>query len=190
MSSFDALLLRARRMAQRSRAAAACVSCKESKARCSDYRPCARCKRAGIICKDFRFPVSLFHSIQAIETHTVPIIRTSADQASPGYMDAVHGSAAPALQERKPAAWNHHHGIGGGNGHHGGGGAACWVGGEETDPRRSSEDQQQVCGYDKGRHNAQLTNLLLLLEPRGEQSGGRWTDDLSAMWLCDEWALT
>jgi hypothetical protein len=43
----DDPLQRARRMAQRSRAASACLSCKASKARCSDYRPCARCKKAG-----------------------------------------------------------------------------------------------------------------------------------------------
>ena len=36
-------------MAQRSRAAAACLPCKASKTRCNDYRPCARCKKAGII---------------------------------------------------------------------------------------------------------------------------------------------
>ena len=41
-------LQRARRMAQRSRAAAACLPCKASKTRCNDYRPCARCKKAGI----------------------------------------------------------------------------------------------------------------------------------------------
>jgi hypothetical protein len=43
----DALLLKARRMALRTRAAAACMPCKANKARCSDYRPCARCKKAG-----------------------------------------------------------------------------------------------------------------------------------------------
>ena len=48
-----ALLLRARRMAQRSRAAAACLNCKTHKSRCSDYRPCARCKKSGAdICMD------------------------------------------------------------------------------------------------------------------------------------------
>jgi hypothetical protein len=40
-------LQRARRMAQRTRAAIACPPCKASKAKCSDYRPCARCKKAG-----------------------------------------------------------------------------------------------------------------------------------------------
>ena len=44
-----ALLLRARRMAQRSRAATACLPCKANKSRCSDYRPCARCKKIGTI---------------------------------------------------------------------------------------------------------------------------------------------
>jgi hypothetical protein len=35
--------MRARRMATRRRAEAACSNCKERKTRCSDYRPCARC---------------------------------------------------------------------------------------------------------------------------------------------------
>ena len=53
----SALLIRARRLAQRSRAAAACPPCKKSKLRCSDYRPCARCKKSGLdVCMDF--PVS------------------------------------------------------------------------------------------------------------------------------------
>ena len=43
----DALLLRARRMAQRTRASAACLRCKANKVRCSDYRPCAQCREVG-----------------------------------------------------------------------------------------------------------------------------------------------
>ncbi len=40
-------------MAQRSRAAAACLLCKTVKSRCSDYRPCARCKKSGTdVCMD------------------------------------------------------------------------------------------------------------------------------------------
>jgi hypothetical protein len=48
----DNLLQRARRMAKRSRAAAACLPCKASKAKCSDYRPCARCKKGKETCSD------------------------------------------------------------------------------------------------------------------------------------------
>ncbi len=50
----NALLLTARRMAQRSRAPAACLRCKAKKVRCSDYRPCARCSKATppCMCKD------------------------------------------------------------------------------------------------------------------------------------------
>jgi hypothetical protein len=40
-------LQRARRMAQRSRSATACMFCKVRKAKCSDYRPCARCTKNG-----------------------------------------------------------------------------------------------------------------------------------------------
>ena len=38
------LLLKARRMATRTRAAAACKPCRAKKSKCSDYRPCAQCK--------------------------------------------------------------------------------------------------------------------------------------------------
>ena len=44
MSSDAKLLLRARRMATRIRAASACKPCKAKKSKCSDYRPCAQCK--------------------------------------------------------------------------------------------------------------------------------------------------
>ena len=40
-------LMRARRMATRRRAEAACPPCKSKKARCSDFRPCARCSQLG-----------------------------------------------------------------------------------------------------------------------------------------------
>jgi hypothetical protein len=49
----SALLLRARRLAKRSRAETACFLCKGSKSRCNDYRPCARCKKSGArLCLD------------------------------------------------------------------------------------------------------------------------------------------
>ncbi len=42
-------------MAQRSRAAAACLPCKANKSRCSDFRPCARCNKLGsTVCKDLQ----------------------------------------------------------------------------------------------------------------------------------------
>jgi hypothetical protein len=47
------LLLRARRMATRIRAAAACKPCKSRKLKCSDYRPCAQCKTSTpLLCLD------------------------------------------------------------------------------------------------------------------------------------------
>ena len=49
----DALLARARRMATRTRAGAACVPCKFKKAKCNDYRPCKRCLDSGSdLCTD------------------------------------------------------------------------------------------------------------------------------------------
>jgi hypothetical protein len=53
-------LLRARRMALRSRAAMACVPCKARKSKCSDHRPCKRCKSAGgtLNCLDTSSPQS------------------------------------------------------------------------------------------------------------------------------------
>ena len=52
----SALLLRARRLAKRTRAEAACQLCKRSKLKCSDYRPCARCKKSGVAtCMDLQY---------------------------------------------------------------------------------------------------------------------------------------
>ena len=50
----DALLARARRMATRKRAEAACWPCKLKKAKCNDYRPCKRCLDSGsdLLCTD------------------------------------------------------------------------------------------------------------------------------------------
>ena len=42
-----AQLMKARRMATRRRAEAACLPCKARKVRCSDFRPCARCASSG-----------------------------------------------------------------------------------------------------------------------------------------------
>ena len=42
-----AQLMKARRMATRRRAEAACIPCKIRKSRCNDYRPCARCTHSG-----------------------------------------------------------------------------------------------------------------------------------------------
>jgi hypothetical protein len=39
-------LIRAQRLAKRTRASAACLPCKAKKAKCNDYRPCARCQRS------------------------------------------------------------------------------------------------------------------------------------------------
>ena len=41
-----AKLMKARRMATRQRAEAACLPCKAKKAKCSDFRPCARCSQS------------------------------------------------------------------------------------------------------------------------------------------------
>jgi hypothetical protein len=38
-------LIRAQRLAKRIRASAACLPCKAKKAKCNDYRPCARCQK-------------------------------------------------------------------------------------------------------------------------------------------------
>jgi hypothetical protein len=47
------LLMRARRLAKRSRAETACLSCKMKKIRCDDRRPCSRCLVSKIsICRD------------------------------------------------------------------------------------------------------------------------------------------
>ena len=39
-------------MAKRNRAAIACARCKESKTKCSDFRPCKQCTKSNIICRE------------------------------------------------------------------------------------------------------------------------------------------
>jgi hypothetical protein len=53
-------LILARRMVTRTRAGAACAPCKAKKARCSDYRPCARCRnlRLDDYCQKEKHPQS------------------------------------------------------------------------------------------------------------------------------------
>jgi hypothetical protein len=50
VSSLD--IQRARRIAKRIRSSVACKSCKASKAKCSDFRPCSRCNRSKVDCSD------------------------------------------------------------------------------------------------------------------------------------------
>jgi hypothetical protein len=59
-------LIRAQRLAKRSRASAACLPCKAKKARCNDYRPCARCQRSpGEVCIDDNPEItsSMYHAL-------------------------------------------------------------------------------------------------------------------------------
>jgi hypothetical protein len=118
----DALLLRARRMAQRSRAAAACAPCKANKSRCSDYRPCGRCKKLGtkLVCLDFPSiarPSQLSRCLHCMEDSEIhqqsnnneKSLGISGSQISPGELDnkawstSCNGSVAH-LQVQPPSA--------------------------------------------------------------------------------------
>jgi hypothetical protein len=46
------VLQKARRMALRNRASAACLPCKTRKTRCNDYRPCKNCKTGNELCNE------------------------------------------------------------------------------------------------------------------------------------------
>ncbi len=61
-------LLRARRMATRNRAAAACKPCKSRKTKCSDYRPCAQCKTSK--------PLLCVESIEDKSGEPIPVKNT------------------------------------------------------------------------------------------------------------------
>ena len=68
----DMLLARARRMATRSRAEAACLPCKVKKAKCNDFRPCARCLNSGPrLCMDGRLDRN--NSRIQLETPSLPL---------------------------------------------------------------------------------------------------------------------
>jgi hypothetical protein len=50
VSALSKEIRRARQMAKRNRAFAACLRCKSSKVKCADYRPCKRCANGGFEC--------------------------------------------------------------------------------------------------------------------------------------------
>ncbi len=78
-----ALLFRARRLAQRSRAATACLLCKANKSKCSDFRPCSRCRRLGIkVCADLQS--ELLAEIEPPNTHDASDKRDQSNNASLG----------------------------------------------------------------------------------------------------------
>jgi hypothetical protein len=120
------LLQRARRMAQRSRAAAACLPCKAGKARCNDYRPCARCKKAGIngLCVDPQskqpgasLNVGKLSSISSMSnpvfdgptpSFTPSVNARQSDQSPWGfnYVSPFHGARQPEAQRNRIDAMN------------------------------------------------------------------------------------
>ena len=89
-------LILARRMATRTRAGAACTSCKARKSKCSDYRPCARCRdlRLGECCQDGTYsPISF-----STRNSSFDFSYTSTRSHEDGPNDAIlGGSLIPSL---------------------------------------------------------------------------------------------
>ena len=84
----DALLARARRMATRTRAEAACLPCKFKKAKCNDYRPCKRCLDSGSdLCVD---------GSSAARSNTPECLESGQDLSKDGSSAAKRG-VAPAF---------------------------------------------------------------------------------------------
>ena len=77
--SMDATLARARRLAARRRAEAACLPCKAKKAKCNDYRPCARCSNSGNreLCTDRISPVRSNQHRRSLEGASAGMLQTS-----------------------------------------------------------------------------------------------------------------
>ena len=87
-------LQKARRNAKRSRAFAACVSCKSAKTQCSDYRPCKRCagfRKRGDCVDQNETNFKKAYRIEMTNPIFCPLIipNTNSDQSS----------SSPALQE-------------------------------------------------------------------------------------------
>ena len=153
----NALLLRARRMAQRSRASTACIRCKSNKVRCSDYRPCSRCRKAGATstCMDLQSAVQ--HSPSASPTQTCKKI--SAASMIPGIIqspsvndsfDRLSHSVYDATQINW-IAWSQSQRIEGGEGsEQSWSGRVTFSGGEHQtwagELRRPNQDEQ-ACGH-------------------------------------------
>ena len=104
-------LLRAQRLAKRTRAGAACLPCRAKKARCSDYRPCARCK-GTTACEDsgnLQSLLSTDHLGSGVSTAAIFSYSTSQHQGkdessfhTAPLADSTHSTKAQAL-----LLWHH-----------------------------------------------------------------------------------
>jgi hypothetical protein len=97
LNADSALLYRARRMAKRSRAAAACLPCKTSKSRCSDYRPCARCKKSTALpCMDLPTPKAASNTsigcLPMMDINEASMCMQSSAVVAPGTIGGAPGS--------------------------------------------------------------------------------------------------
>jgi hypothetical protein len=89
----SALLYKARQMAKRSRASAACLLCRTSKIRCSDYRPCARCKKSATeVCIDLPIAKTGHMSMMDINKANIRMYQQSSTDIAPVVMSGAIGS--------------------------------------------------------------------------------------------------
>jgi hypothetical protein len=145
--------MRARRMATRKRAEAACSNCKERKTKCSDYRPCARCGNS-MTCtniapnpsssnspkrqknsqnKVYRLPISI--QLSGISTSILPPalseVGAPARQFPAGVDNGTRCARALDAEPRRPARFK----------------ARC----NRTPPTSKSASQESFCGEFGGR---------------------------------------
>lgn len=95
--SMDATLARARRLAARRRAEAACLPCKAKKAKCNDYRPCARCSNSGNreLCTDRISPVRSNQHRRSLEGASAGMLQTSLASNNPSNLSCRRRASFP-----------------------------------------------------------------------------------------------
>ena len=88
-------LQKARRNAKRSRAFAACVSCKSARAQCSDYRPCKRCAgfgKGGECVDQNETNSKKAYRIEMTNPFFCPLISQNPDSAKSSSLSAIQNS--------------------------------------------------------------------------------------------------
>jgi hypothetical protein len=104
MSADALILMRARRLAKRTRALAACGPCKAKKMKCSDYRPCARCKGSDReLCIDYDASIHVATQIERSNARKQSgKIFEGSPQPIHDQQDLIHESLPGGLQRIDP----------------------------------------------------------------------------------------
>ena len=99
-------LQKARRNAKRSRAFAACVSCKSARTQCSDYRPCKRCAefgKAGDCVDQNETNAKKAYRIETTNPIFCPLISQNSNPDKSSFLSALQNSFVQERSSQEPA---------------------------------------------------------------------------------------